>query len=170
MSGDVEEPSCGLRHVEEAGELKHLVEQVASSSGEAAAAVFPRFAQIVSGEAPPAGRPCCCPAPLPAVQPTRRRHLPSAAADPPLLLHYTACMQVSKYQEQPQLLDPLLEDTVQPLTALLRAAAAEPAAADLQRVRGVSRLLWQLSVVRWAPPGTLLLYYCLASTDNDRHV
>ena len=63
--------------------------------------------------------------------------------------------QVSKYQEQPQLLDPLLEDTVQPLTALLRAAAADPAAADLQRVRGVSRLLWQLSVVRWAPAGIL---------------
>jgi hypothetical protein len=55
---------------------------------------------------------------------------------------------VSKYQEQPQLLDPLLEGLVQPLAALLRAAAAAPSAADLGAVRGVSRLLWQLSVVR----------------------
>ena len=47
MSADAEEPSCGLRHVEEAGELKQLVDQVASSAGEAAEAVFPRFAQIV---------------------------------------------------------------------------------------------------------------------------
>ena len=63
-------------------------------------------------------------------------------------------MQLSKYQEQAQLLDPLLEGIVQPLTALLRAAAADPQAADLGRVRGVSRLLWQLSVVRWGDSGS----------------
>ena len=57
--------------------------------------------------------------------------------------------QVGKYQEQPQLLDPLLEGIVAPLAALLRSAAAAPAAADLRRVRDVSRLLWQLSMVRW---------------------
>lgn len=69
-----------------------------------------------------------------------------------LSLHAThpAPLQVSKYQEQSQLLDPLLEGLVQPLAALLRTAAAEPAAADLGVVRGVSRLLWQLSVVRCA--------------------
>ena len=61
--------------------------------------------------------------------------------------------QVGKYQEQPQLLDPLLEGLVAPLTALLRAAADQPAAADLRCVRGVSRLLWQLSVVRRAHGG-----------------
>lgn len=55
---------------------------------------------------------------------------------------------MGKYQEQPQLLDPLLEGLVQPLTALLRAAAEDPPAADLARVRSISRLLWQLSVVR----------------------
>jgi hypothetical protein len=55
---------------------------------------------------------------------------------------------VSKYQEQAQLLDPLLEGTVQLLAALLRTQAADPHAADLALVRGVSRLLWQLSVVR----------------------
>lgn len=61
--------------------------------------------------------------------------------------------QVGKYQEQPQLLDPLLEGLVGPLTALLRAAAEDPGAADLRRVRGVARLLWQLSVVRRVPAG-----------------
>lgn len=55
---------------------------------------------------------------------------------------------MGKYQEQAQLLDPLLEGIVQPLAAVLRAAAADPAAADPARVRGVSRLLWQLAVVR----------------------
>ncbi|KAL4422042.1 hypothetical protein ABPG77_004858 [Micractinium sp. CCAP 211/92] len=55
---------------------------------------------------------------------------------------------VGKYQEQPQLLDPLLEGIVTPLTALLRAAAENPPAADLPRVRAVARLLWQLSIVR----------------------
>ena len=103
MSADAEEPSCGLQHVEEAGELKHLVDQVASSAGAAAEAVFPRFA---------------------------------------------------------------LEDAVQPLTTLLRAAAADPAPADLQRVRSVSRLLWQLSVVRWGPTGTLLP--CCPPLKQDR--
>lgn len=57
---------------------------------------------------------------------------------------------MSKYQEQPQLLDPLLEGVVAPLAALLRAAAEDPPAADLRRVRAIARLLWQLSVVRWA--------------------
>lgn len=55
---------------------------------------------------------------------------------------------MGKYQEQPQLLDPLLEGLVSPLSALLRAAAADPATADLQRVRNICRLLWQLSLVR----------------------
>jgi hypothetical protein len=150
MTADAEEPSCGLQHVEEAGELKHLVDQVASSAGEAAEAVFPRFAQIVSG-----GRRrqqvthCCCWGPRRCCPPRPALRL-TAPPSLPLLSE-----QVSKYQEQPQLLDPLLEDAVQPLTTLLRAAAADPAAADLQRVRGVSRLLWQLSVVRWGPTGTL---------------
>lgn len=65
--------------------------------------------------------------------------------------------QVGKYQEQPQLLDPLLEGIVTPLTALLRAAAEDPPAADLLRVRAVARLLWQLSIVRWANEALQLL-------------
>jgi hypothetical protein len=65
-----------------------------------------------------------------------------------LLAGIRSLMQVSKYQEQAQLLDPLLEGAVQPLAALLRTMAADPPTADLARVRGVSRLLWQLYVVR----------------------
>lgn len=51
MSGapDVEEePNSGLRLVEEAPELRQLLERVDGSAGEQAEAVFPRFAQIVS--------------------------------------------------------------------------------------------------------------------------
>ncbi|KAL4443777.1 hypothetical protein ABPG75_011514 [Micractinium tetrahymenae] len=101
MGTDDAECPSSLRHVEEAGELNELVGRVADTAGQAAEAVFPRFAQIVG-----------------------------------------------KYQEQPQLLDPLLEGVVAPLTALLRTAADDPAAADLPRVRAIARLLWQLSVVR----------------------
>lgn len=143
---DVECPSS-LRHVEEAGELNELVGRVASSGGMDAEAVFSRFAQIVSTDGVP---------PLDAAAAAT-----AAAASPfcrcclAFLLALLNCpsilaQQVSKYQEQPQLLDPLLEGVVAPLAALLRAAAEDPPAADLRRVRAIARLLWQLSVVRWA--------------------
>ncbi len=59
---------------------------------------------------------------------------------------------------------------MQPLAALLRSAAAEPAAADLSAVRGVSRLLWQLSVVRCASPArpqTFVLTVCMSDSMLD---
>ena len=144
-----EEHSCAL-HVEEAGELNQLVQRVASSAGAEAGAVFPRYAAIVSSRRAgwgslPTG-PVRPPPPPPAC-------LPCGASRPLLPLPPSPCAlhtQVGKYQEQPQLLDPLLEGIVAPLTALLRADAEAPAAADVERVRAVSRLLWQLAVVRWA--------------------
>ena len=70
--------------------------------------------------------------------------------------------QVTKYQEQPQLLDPLLESVVGPLAQLLsqlareRSSVASNAAADapaaggevLGRVGAVARLLWVVATVR----------------------
>lgn len=58
-------------------------------------------------------------------------------------------MQVTKYQEQAQLLDPLLEGLVQPLAGLLHRFALDPAAADPAAVTDASRFLWLLATVRW---------------------
>lgn len=157
MGTDDAECPSSLRHVEEAGELNKLVDRVATSAGEEADAVFSRFAQIVSG--------CGM------LQKALATQSVAATAASPLLplppgsrcssaLFFI--QQVGKYQEQPQLLDPLLEDIVTPLTALLRAAAADPAAADLLRVRGISRLLWQLSIVRWRCRNLALLKSSIA--------
>ena len=151
------EATCSLRHVEEAEELKQIVDGVASSDGDQAPAAFRRFAQIVSSAA---AHPARAPGLLPltaggaggsaAITDVR---LPAPSGWPPhgdIAPHCSSVHpQVCKYQEQPQLLDPLLEGIVHPLTALLRAAAEAPEAADLRRVHGVARLLWQLSVVRW---------------------
>lgn len=135
------ECSSGLPNVEEARELQQLVDRVAASQGVEAVAVFPRFAQIVrKTRSRKALRGC------------RGRGI---AAELSLVIPRCDCPccppsspKVSKYQEQAQLLDPLLEGIIQPLAAILRTQAAEPHAAELMRVRGVSRLLWQLSVVR----------------------
>lgn len=94
----------------------------------------------------PLGLPALLPSPPPAAAAAATVRSPASMR--PAALPAPRWHQVGKYQEQPQLLDPLLEGVVQPLTALLRAAAAEPAAADLGAVRGVSRMLWQLSMVR----------------------
>ena len=61
--------------------------------------------------------------------------------------------QVGLYLEQSELLDPLLEDLVTPLAAVLRVAAASPALspADMAGLCGVSRLLWALARTRCVP-------------------
>lgn len=92
-----------------------------------------------------------------------QRHLPPArfaraTTHPPLnALPITHTCQVTKYQEQPQLLDPLLEDLVKPLAGLLLRLAlaatgsegsAGGASVDAAAVADVSRFLWLLSTVR----------------------
>lgn len=57
-------------------------------------------------------------------------------------------LQLDKYQEQPQLLDPYLEGIVMPLSALLRTAATAPAP-DMEAAHSVSRLLWVAATVRY---------------------
>jgi hypothetical protein len=57
-------------------------------------------------------------------------------------------MQLTKYQEQPQLLDGSLEAIVQPLAMLLREAAVCSTAQDTSTVQGVCRMLHVLISVR----------------------
>ena len=60
----------------------------------------------------------------------------------------TAHAQLQKYQEQCHLLDPLLEQLVAPLSALLRTFAAEESGANLASVQSISCLLWTIVTVR----------------------
>ncbi len=57
-------------------------------------------------------------------------------------------VQLTKYQEQPQLLDGSLEAIVQPLAVLLRQAAVCSTAQDTALVQGVCRMLHVLISVR----------------------
>jgi len=57
-------------------------------------------------------------------------------------------LQLTKYQEQPQLLDGTLEVIVQPLAVLLRQAAMSSTAQDTALVQGVCRMLHVLVSVR----------------------
>ena len=65
---------------------------------------------------------------------------------------------MSKYQEQSQLLDPLLEGLVQPLARLLGEYAQHPDSADLAAVRDVSQYLRHLASVRYAVGGVHPLF------------
>lgn len=60
----------------------------------------------------------------------------------------TTCMQLTKYQEQPQLLDGSLEAIVQPLAVLLRQAAVCSTTQDTSTVQAVCRMLHVLISVR----------------------
>ena len=57
------------------------------------------------------------------------------------------CAQLEKYQEQSQLLDPLLEGIVVPLSKLLRSQAVA-ATADLEVTNSICRLLFVVANVR----------------------
>ncbi len=61
--------------------------------------------------------------------------------------------QLTRYQEQPQLLDPHLASIVGPLAAVLREkAGAEGAPDDTAALIAVSRLLWAVATVRRVQP------------------
>lgn len=57
-------------------------------------------------------------------------------------------LQLTKYQEQPQLLDGCLESIVQPLAVLLRQSAMSSTAHDTASVQDICRLLHVLITVR----------------------
>ena len=57
-------------------------------------------------------------------------------------------MQLEKYQEQSQLLDPHLESMITPLSGLLMKSALEPSSNSISVVQHVSKLLWSIASVR----------------------
>lgn len=57
-------------------------------------------------------------------------------------------MQLEKYQEQSQLLDPHLESMITPLSRLLMKSALEPSSNSIFVVQHVSKLLWSIASVR----------------------
>lgn len=57
-------------------------------------------------------------------------------------------LQLKKYQEQSQLLDPHLESLVTPLSQLLLGAAAEQISSSFAVVQHVSKMLWTVASVR----------------------
>ena len=59
-------------------------------------------------------------------------------------------MQLSRYQEQPQLLDPHLSGIVEPLAGVLRGSAGAGAPEDLAVIQGISSLLWAVATIRSA--------------------
>lgn len=71
-----------------------------------------------------------------------QHHPPTPSSPCPLFL------QLTKYQEQPQLLDGSLEGIVQPLAVLLRQTAVSSTAHDTALVQGVCRMLHVLISVR----------------------
>lgn len=56
-------------------------------------------------------------------------------------------MQLDKYLEQAQLLDPHLSGIITPLSGLLRQFAADPRSA-ITDVQNVSRILWAVATTR----------------------
>jgi hypothetical protein len=69
------------------------------------------------------------------------------------LLH----VQLEKYHEQAQLLDPLLASLVIPLSAVLRREANAASAPDLAAVQTASRFLWALITVRCPQENIILV-------------
>ncbi len=67
-------------------------------------------------------------------------------------------VQLEKYHEQAQLLDPLLATLVTPLSAVLRREANSESEPDMAAVQTASRFLWALVTVR-----SILIHPCIFS-------
>lgn len=64
--------------------------------------------------------------------------------------HGTTCSQVTRYQEQPQLLDSLLQRLLDPLGSLLDGLIRQgDAVPHLSTLVGLSRWIWTLATVRY---------------------
>jgi hypothetical protein len=75
-------------------------------------------------------------------------------------------MQLTKYQEQPQLLDGHLEGIVQPLAVLLRSTALSSTAHDTGSVQDICRLLHVLISVRGYK--TVVRFFPHEASDLER--
>ena len=162
-----------LLEVEEAQELQDIVSRVVASGGRAAAAALPRWRQIVSrrlfrlrGAAP-------CLRFRAAIGVQHAQTIPTRLCNAHHHIH--THVQLTKYQEQPQLLDGCLEALVLPLAELLRrddngaASIANADAADdgaIAAVCGVCRLLHVLAGVRGHK--TVVRFFPHAAADLER--
>lgn len=81
--------------------------------------------------------------------------------------YYLLCLlQLTKYQEQPQLLDGHLEGIVQPLAVLLRRTALSSTAQDTGSVQDICRLLHVLISVRGYK--TVVRFFPHEASDLER--
>ena len=162
-----------LLEVEEAQELQDIVSRVVASGGRAAAAALPRWRQIVSrrlfrlrGAAP------CLRFRAAIGVEHAQTTIPTCLCNTHTNTHAHTTMnvQLTKYQEQPQLLDGCLEALVLPLAELLRRddGANADAAADgaIAAVCGVCRLLHVLAGVRGHK--TVVRFFPHAAADLER--
>lgn len=147
--------------MEEADEVAQLVRNVVDSDGKAARDVYPRYRTIVR----------LCSASM--MRATGSLHGTHSALSP--MLNQTprndacACItpaQLSRYQEQPQLLDGILEGIVQPLACVLRAAALGGCEHGIDTVVDVCRLLYVLLTVRGRK--TVVRFFPHEAADLER--
>lgn len=116
--------------MEEAHEIQQLISAVVESEGKGVDQHFNRYKSIVS----------------------HIRHIINGSRDASgsteAYSQPAGVLQLTKYQEQPQLLDGSLEAIVQPLAVLLRQTAESSTAHDTALVQGVCRMLHVLISVR----------------------
>ena len=124
----------GCTYVVEAEELAAIVERVEATRGTDAASVYQRFHQIVR-RAEPSSASLILKKGAVTLQYV---HLPG------LLRH----AQLSRYQEQAQLLDPHLSSIVEPLAAVLRETAEANLSGDTSAIVAVSQMLWAVATIR----------------------
>ena len=132
-------------HVEEAAELQGIVSQLVDASRDAdAEKLFTRYHQIVRLQTRINT--------LRHQVPCKKRH-----AD----WESSVLLQLAKYHEQAQLLDPHLHGIVVPLSAQLREHAGRGSqGASLPSVLTISRFLWDLVTVRQGTSLALLQCGC----------
>ena len=115
-------------YVEEAAEIGFLIQQTVETHGAAAQTAYPRFRKIVSS-------------------PSTADSLTRLLCTHKAISVYTL-LQLEKYQEQSQLLDPHLESIITPLSRLLMQSAVQPSADSILVVQHVSKMLWSIASVR----------------------
>lgn len=132
--------------MEEAAEIQQLISAVVQSGGQDVPKHFNRYKSIVSQEV--YVHSACISQGLLQHMSHTARTVCLRPLSPPPPRHHPATQQLTKYQEQPQLLDGSLESIVQPLAELLRRAAVCSTAQDTGVVQGVCRMLHVLISVR----------------------
>jgi hypothetical protein len=186
-----DEGHCTATFVAEADELHALVQRIRDTQGAPDPGAYARVTAIVRERLPrhssptlshaqPSSCAACCAMPfypLPAVHSLGHRLCGRVLAarawlslTPPALCAPDTT-QLTKYQEQPQLLDPHLERLVDGLTSVLRDSARQAASGDASRCdlgvsQRVAKLLHVLATTRGHKACETPLYVELCSTQR----